>query len=297
MVDLFSRFSIDSLLSLVLALIMFGIGSSLTHKDYNNLIQHPKALVLGLVLQMLFLPVIALLLLPLTPLAVVFQAGLFVLMLCPGGTTSNFISYLVKGDVALSISLTSMNSFIILVSIPVFTQVGLPFFGEGTGSVSIGFADTAKDVFLVIILPAIAGLVFNHRYASFSAALQNPLKYINITLLALVFGIKFFADEQSGGSGLTTDEILLIFPYALGIHILALVFSYFIARRFTLSIPQAITIGIEVGLQNTTLALLVTGSMIGNNDMTKPVLVYAMFSFFTTALFAFSVRYMNRSYN
>ena len=297
MVDLFSRFSIDSLLSLVLALIMFGIGSSLTHKDYHNLIQHPKALVLGLVLQMLFLPVIALLLLPLTPLAVVFQAGLFVLMLCPGGTTSNFISYLVKGDVALSISLTSMNSFIILVSIPVFTQVGLPFFGEGTGSVSIGFADTAKDVFLVIILPAIAGLVFNHRYASFSAALQNPLKYINITLLALVFGIKFFADEQSGGSGLTTDEILLIFPYALGIHILALVFSYFIARRFTLSIPQAITIGIEVGLQNTTLALLVTGSRIGNNDMTKPVLVYAMFSFFTTALFAFSVRYMNRSYN
>ncbi|NRB65317.1 MAG: bile acid:sodium symporter family protein, partial [Saprospiraceae bacterium] len=145
MVDLFSRFSIDSLLSLVLALIMFGIGSSLTHKDYHNLIQHPKALVLGLVLQMLFLPVISLLLLPLTPLAVVFQAGLFVLMLCPGGTTSNFISYLVKGDVALSISLTSMNSFIILVSIPVFTQVGLPFFGEGTGSVSIGFADTAKD--------------------------------------------------------------------------------------------------------------------------------------------------------
>ncbi|NRB65503.1 MAG: bile acid:sodium symporter, partial [Saprospiraceae bacterium] len=163
--------------------------------------------------------------------------------------------------------------------------------------VSFGFADTAKDVFLVIILPAIAGLAFNHRYASFSATLQTPLKYINITLLALVFGIKFFADEQSGGSGLTTDEILLIFPYALGIHMLALVFSYFIARRFTLSIPQAITIGIEVGLQNTTLALLVTGSMIGNNDMTKPVLVYAMFSFFTTALFAFSVRYMNRSHN
>jgi len=283
---------IDILLSLVLGLIMFGIGSSLTISDYKQIIQHPKAVLIGLGLQMCFLPLMGLGLLPLTGLPPEFQAGLFILLLCPGGTTSNFISYLVKGDVALSISLTSVNSFLILFSIPFFTSVGLPVFMEGQSQVSLGFLSTLREVFLVILVPAALGLAFHHQFPNLSEKLESPLKYINVVLLGIVFAIKFFADEQSGGSGLTREDILMILPIAFGMHLVALILPFYIGRWANLPFHQNITIGIEVGLQNTTLALLVTDSMIGNNAMTKPVLVFALFSFFTTTAFAFIARWL-----
>lgn len=283
---------IDILLSLVLGLIMFGIGSSLTVSDYRKIFLHPKAIVIGLSLQLLFLPLLGLVVLPLTNLTPYFQAGLFILLLCPGGTTSNFISYLVKGDVALSISLTSINSFLILFSIPFFTSVGLPVFMEEQTAVNLGFWATLQEVFLVILVPAALGLIFHHRFPILSEKIESPLKYINVVLLGVVFAIKFFADEQSGGSGLTRHDILLIFPIAFGMHLVALILPFLVGRWVHLPFNQRVTIGIEVGLQNTTLALLVTGSMIGNNDMTKPVLVFALFSFFTTTAFAFIARWL-----
>lgn len=288
---------IDLLISVVLALIMFAIGSSLTVGDYRNIFRSPKALTLGLVLQMLFLPLLAIAILPLSDLDPSFQAGLFVLTLCPGGTTSNFISYLVKADVALSISLTSINSFIILFSIPFFTSQGLPLFLDQSASVTLSFWDTMQEVFLVILLPAAIGLWFNARFPLTSQKLQTPLKYTNIALLALVFGIKFFAGEQSGGSGLTGEEILTILPMALLIHGIALLVPFGLGQALRLRADRSVTIGIEVGLQNTTLALLVTGSIIGSNAMMKPVLVYALFSFFTTTAFAFLARRWSKRRN
>jgi bile acid:Na+ symporter, BASS family len=286
---------IDILLSLVLGLIMFGIGSSLTVSDYRQIFQRPKAVLIGLVLQMVFLPLLGLALLPLTSLTSYYQAGLFILLLCPGGTTSNFISYLVKGDVALSISLTSINSFLILFSIPFFTSVGLPIFLEEQAAITLGFWTTLREVFLVILVPAALGLLFHHRFPVLSEKIESPLKYINVVLLGIVFAIKFFADEQSGGSGLTRDDILLIFPIAFAMHLVALILPFLVGRWANLPFNQNVTIGIEVGLQNTTLALLVTGTMIGNNDMTKPVLVFALFSFFTTTAFAFIARWLTAS--
>lgn len=280
----------DYLISLVLALIMFGIGSSLQLKDYKNIFQHPRALFTGLVLQMLFLPLMGMGVLQFSSLDAYTKAGLFILTLCPGGTTSNFISYIVKADVALSISLTSINSLIILFSIPFFISVGLPVFLDGSTEVSLSFFDTMGEVFLVILLPAAIGLWFNRRFPTLSQKLQDPLKYINIVLLGIVFTIKFFAGESAGGSGLTMDDIWRMLPMALAIHVIALVVSFGVSQLLRLQPARSITIGIEVGLQNTTLALLVTGTIIGSNAMMKPVLVYALFSFFTTTAFAFIAR-------
>jgi len=280
----------DYLISVVLALIMFGIGSSLQLKDYKNIFEHPRALFTGLILQMLFLPLMGMLVLQLSSLGSYAKAGLFILTLCPGGTTSNFISYIVKADVALSISLTSINSLIILFSIPFFISVGLPVFLDGDMAVSLSFFDTMGEVFLVILLPAAIGLWFNRRFPRLSQKLQNPLKYINIVLLGVVFTIKFFAGESDGGSGLTMDDIWRMLPMALTIHIIALAVSFGVSQLLKLHLSRSITIGIEVGLQNTTLALMVTGTIIGSNAMMKPVLVYALFSFFTTTAFALLMR-------
>lgn len=282
----------DYLISLVLALIMFGIGSSLTPKDYKNIFRSPRALFTGLILQMVFLPLMGIGVLQLSDLNDYFRAGLFILTLCPGGTTSNFISYIVKADVALSISLTSINSLIILFSIPFFISIGLPLFLKSDADVQLSFFDTMGEVFLVILLPAALGLLFNQRFPRLSKKLQEPLKYINIILLAIVFMIKYFAGEQSGGSGLTMSEIWKLLPMAFLIHVLALFIAFSVSILLRLKPERSVTIGIEVGLQNTTLALLITGTIIGNNAMVKPVLVYALFSFFTTTAFGLIAKRM-----
>lgn len=277
---------IDILISGSLALIMFGIGASLKPHDFRNVFLYPKALVLGLVLQMFFLPLFVWAITLCTDLNPFFKAGLFIVALCPGGTTSNFISYIVKAEVALSISLTTVNSILILFTIPFFTGIGLDYYLENNQAISLPVGETVLQVFLITLLPAILGLLFNHFFTKFSTSIQQPLKYINVLLLGLVFSIKFFAGESQGGSGITTEEIIAILPAALAVNLGSMLISYALARLIQLDNRQAVTIGIEVGLQNTTLALLVTGTLLANNEMTKPALVFAMFSFFTTLAFA-----------
>lgn len=277
---------IDLLISFVLALIMFGIGASLKTSDFKNIFSQPKALLLGLGLQMLFLPLYALMIANFSDLSPALKVGLFIIAICPGGTTSNFISYLVNADVALSISLTCINSVLILITIPTLSNFAINYFLGTSEHYEVSVTSTFVQVFLIVLLPAILGVLFNQRFPILAMRLKQPLKYINIVLLALVFGIKFFAGESQGGSGLNQSETFALLPPTLILHIGALVISYFVALYFIKNNFQATTIGIEVGLQNTTLALLVTGTIIGNNEMTKPALVYAIFSFFTTLLFA-----------
>lgn len=277
---------IDILISGSLALIMFGIGASLKPEDFRNVFYYPKALLLGLFLQMLFLPLFVWIITLYTDLNPFLKAGLFIVALCPGGTTSNFISYIVKAEVALSISMTTINSILILFTIPFFTTIGLNYYLENSQAFSLSVGQTISQVFLITLLPAILGVLFNRTFTKLSVRIQEPLKYINILLLGLVFGIKFFAGESQGGSGITTAEIKAILPAALLVNIGSMLISYAVARLIQLNNRQAVTVGIEVGLQNTTLALLVTGTLLANNEMTKPALVFALFSFFTTFIFA-----------
>lgn len=278
--------TIDFLISSVLALIMFGIGSSIKLDDFKELFIRKRLLTVGLTLQMLFLPIFALSISYFSDIAPEFKVGLFIVAICPGGTTSNFISYIVKADVALSIALTCINSVIILVSIPVLCQFAISTFIGDTGLVDISILSTFYRVLLILFIPAILGIIFNEKFEDISKKIQTPLKYINTVLLATVFAIKFFGGSESGGSGIKQEEIIQLLPYCLLLHFGSMLLSYFTSLKLNISNYRATTIGIEVGLQNTALALLVTGTLIGNNEMTKPALVYAIFSFFTTLIFA-----------
>lgn len=277
---------IDLLIGIVLGLIMFGIGASLRIKDFRSMFVDARAFWLGITLQMILLPLIAWGIAHTSGLPPVWQVGLFIIAICPGGTTSNFISYLVRADAALSIALTTVNSVLILLTIPLLSNWAIGHFMEGAPDTSISLQSTFINVVTILLLPAILGIAFNERFRGLARRLQQPVKIINTLLLAAVFGIKFFAAKEAGGSGITSAEIQQILPAALALHCITLLLSYILALFARFPRLQATTIGIEVGLQNTTLALLVTGTLIGNNDMTKPALVFAIFSFFTTLLFA-----------
>lgn len=278
---------IDYLLSAVLMLITFAIGSSLRFANFENIFKKSKPLYLGLFLQMVFLPICAFIIAELVNLPPAEKVGLIIVAICPGGTTSNFISYLIKADTALAVALTAINSLLILLSIPLLSNWAVAIFMGSHTEVSLPILNMVWEVAKIIIIPALLGLFFNRFFPNISLKIRFPLKVINTILLGIVFFIKFFGDKQSGGSGISVNEIIRLLPATLLMHLSAMILSYFIAlKTFKLSGVQATTISIEVGLQNTALAILVAGTLIGNTDMTKPALVYAIFSFFTTFIFA-----------
>ena len=151
---------IDVLISLVLALIMFTIGSSLKPGQFVDIAKRPTAVALGLSLQMLFLPLLAFALVNMTHLPVEYKIGLMILSFCPGGTTANFVNYLVRADVPLSIYLTSINSFLILVTVPFFTYLTVNHFTGSGDHFQLPIGSTVTKVLLIILLPVGLGMWF-----------------------------------------------------------------------------------------------------------------------------------------
>lgn len=279
--------TIDFLISLVIALIMFGIGLSLNFKDFKAIIKAPKPVFLGLSLQMILLPILAFLIAIFAPINAEWKVGLFILAICPGGTMSNFISYIVKADVPLSLTLTSINSFIIILTVPLLSSFALHYFINDYSEHNFSMLFVFFQILVLIILPSFLGILVNYFLSDFATKIQQTLKIINSILLAVVFGIKFFANKTNGGSGISLNDLIIIVPYVAIFHLAALLFSYFGAKKLQINNQQATTIAIESGLQNTTLALLITGTFLANNEMTKPILVFAIFTFFSTLIFAY----------
>ena len=196
---------IDYLLSAVLMLITFAIGSSLRFADFENIFKKSKPLYLGLFLQMVFLPICAFIIAELTNLTPEEKVGLIIVAICPGGTTSNFISYLIKADTALAVALTAINSLLILLTIPLLSNWAVAVFMGGHTEVSLPILNMVWEVAKIIIIPALLGLFFNRFFPNISLKIRFPLKVINTILLGIVFFIKFFGDKQSGGSGISVD--------------------------------------------------------------------------------------------
>jgi BASS family bile acid:Na+ symporter len=239
---------------------------------------------MGLGLQMVFLPLAAFGIAALAPISPEFKVGIVIVSICPGGATSNFISYLIKSDVALSVVLTSINSVLILFSIPIISALAIDTFAPGAFIGTISIAGTFWKVLVILIVPIIIGAWVRYFFWKNIFRIERPLRYLNCVLLALVFITKAFSPGNNGDEGISSVEIMQLLPYCLALHLWGMLFSYWFARRIS-SRQSAITIGMEVGLQNTGLAMLVAGTFIGSSEMTKPALVFALFTFFTTLLF------------
>ncbi|MCX6248010.1 MAG: bile acid:sodium symporter family protein [Bacteroidetes bacterium] len=286
---------IDIIISCVLAFIMFGIGLSLTPQNFRDIAIHPKSIIIGLSAQMIALPLIAFLIANISNLPIPYKIGLILLASCPGGTTAGFITYLFKGNVALAITLTAINSILTLVSIPFITNLALQYYyGKGT-IIHLPFFETVVQIFVVTIVPAALGVIYKYFNPATAVKLQKPLKYILIIALAVVFIVKIFASQKSGGTGITWDEFREILPWALGLNIACALAGYLTGAITKLGSRNSYTISIEAAVHNTTLAFLIAGALLQNQDMVKPSLVYSMFSFWTALLFSLAVKKINKS--
>lgn len=291
----FSYSFIDILLSGILALIMFGVGLSLTPGNFKNLFLFPKTLIVGLTSQILVLPVIAFIVSYFSNMALPFKVGLIILACCPGGTTSGVITYFFKGNVALSITFTAINSLITLFSIPLFVNLSLLFYYGQSTVIHLSYLHTIIQIFSIAIIPAGIGVLIRTYRPAFALKAQRSIKFLLIVALAIIFTIYFFAGKESGGTGITLNEIFNILPYALILNVLCMTWGFFIGTLTKLGTKNSYTIGIEASVHNTTLAFLVAGTLLHNQEMVKPSLIYAMFSFWTAVIYSFIIKKINKT--
>lgn len=274
---------INLLLNLVLALIMFGLGMGLRKVDFKQLLEQPRTLAVGLFTQMVLLPIFAIFLLQFFDISPAFKIGILLLSVCPGGVTSNLVSYFAKGNVALSVSLTVSNAVITLFTIPVLVHFFLDLFYNTPGtSIDLPFFDTVFSIFVVTILPAALGMLVRFHFGRKIMEVQKIVNVLLPVLLVSVFAIKFLGSKSDGGTAISIAEIKDLTPILIALNVGAFILGHAVAAIFGMSFRNATTIAIEIGLHNTALVLLVASEFLGNSDMEKPALVYALYSFFIT---------------
>lgn len=282
--------NIDFLIDLVLAFITMSLGLNLRRKDFQKLFYNPKSLTIGLLAQMLFLPLIAFLMMSFSDFTPETKVGFIIISLCPGGVTSNLVSFLLKGNIALSISLTVINGLLCMFTIPLLTNWSLSYFIGNEADISLPVLSTIKHIALVTVLPATIGVFIRGRLPELAVRIIPILKYLLPALLLVIFTVKIFAPADKGGILLSRQEIIDQGYWVLLLNFSSMILGYILGMFFKIDFKNKITIIVEVGLQNTALALLIAGNILKNTEMQKPAMVYAIFTFISTFIFGWLIK-------
>jgi BASS family bile acid:Na+ symporter len=263
-------------LPIALAIIMFGLGLGLTVDDFRRVGRHPKAVAVALACQLVLLPAVCFGLVLLFDLPPFLGIGMLLLAASPGGTTANLFSHLFRGDVALNISLTAINSIIAIGTLPLITNLAIDYFDKSE-SVSMPLAEVVK-VFVLILVPTGLGMLVKARTQSFAAAMDKPVRIASAIILAvLVIGI-LVGEKDRVGEYLADVGIVAALFCAI-----SLVVGYVVPRAFGVVEGQAIASSFEIGVHNGTLAIFVAENILEVNEIAVPAAVYSLLMFFLAA--------------
>lgn len=265
-------------LPLALAFIMVGMGLSLTPEDFKRIVKYPKAVVLGLICQLVLLPVVGFMLVKGFDLTGGLAVGVMIIAACPGGATSNLICHLAKGDTALSISLTAVTSLITVVTIPLIVNYSIVYFGE-EGAVLLPLGRTIAQIFAITLIPVIIGMYINRKRPNFSARADRPVRIISAFFLAAIILAAILKERANLVTYFRLTGLAM-----LALNLIMLVLGYLIARFFLLPAGQRISISIETGIQNGTLGIFVAATLLKNSTMAVPSAIYSLIMFVTAAL-------------
>lgn len=272
------------ILPLALFLIMFGMGLSLRPADFKNVLASPKAMGIGLIGQMLLLPLVAFFIALAFKLPPEIAVGLMIIALAPGGATSNMFTYLSKGDVSLSISLTAVVSLTAPFSIPIITALSMTYFMGNATEFSLPIVKTIIQLLVITVIPVALGMLVLARWSQTAAKIEHVLKWFSVVFLFFIIALIVLKNA---------DNMMNFFMQAglatLVLNIAVLILGVYLAKWAKLSEAQSTSIGFEVGIQNGTLALVVAGTLIGNSTMMIPAVTYSLLMFITGAAFAMLV--------
>lgn len=272
----------DYLLPLSLFIIMLGMGMSLVINDFKQVAKFPKAVILGLIGQILVLPVLAFILVKLLNVTPVIAVGVMLVAVCPGGSSSNLISHLAKGDTALSISLTAISSLITVFTIPLIVGFSMAHFMSADQVIELPVGKTILTLIVITLLPVTLGMLIKAKYSAFASRQETKVNIFSGLFLAfLVFAIIYQQPHVVIQGFYSTGLVVL------SLNIFSMLAGYLMAHIFKLNIKQKITIGIEVGIQNSTLAILIATTILHQAEIAIPAAIYALIMFMTGAVIAF----------
>jgi BASS family bile acid:Na+ symporter len=274
----------EIVLPLVLFVVMLGMGLTLTLDDFRRVGVFPKALLIGIFCQMVLLPLIGLGVVSMISLTPALAVGLLVLAFSPGGVTSNMFSYLSRGDLALSITLTAVVSLVTPLTIPLLTNLAMDDLMGETAHISLPIVKTVIVLIAITIVPVILGMVINAKQPEFAKRSEKVVKIVSIVSLFVIIGA-LVAKEWSN----LPDWFAQVGVACLLLNLTGMGVGYVAGVLGKLERPQSITIGLEVGIQNGTTALFVTSTLLENAEMSISPAIYSLIMFATAPLYGYLV--------
>jgi len=276
---------IDVFLPLALAFIMFALGLGLTGNDFLRVVKQPRDFFVGAFSQIILLPIIAFILVKIWPIAPELAIGVMIIAAAPGGVTSNLLTSYAKGDVALSISLTAIISIFCVITIPFIVLMSVKLLTESNITQNISLISMARNMFLIVTVPVILGVLFRRFATAMSLSFEPIAKKISTVLFVLVLLGAIAAERENIVSYFAQAGLI-----TLVLNVVMMVVAYFIAQSFASGPKQKKCITIECGLQNGTLAIFVATSIFGGGMYVIPAATYSLIMFVTSLIFLYLIK-------
>ena len=266
-------------LPLSLFLIMLGMGMSLVASDFKRVLLYPKAVALGLLSQMVLLPLVGFGLAIAFGLSPLLAVGLMLIAACPGGVTSNLIAHVSRADTALSITLTAINSFLAVVTLPLIMAFSIEHFMGQSQSVQLPVLKTIGQVVAITVFPVSIGMAIRHKALEFAQRMERASRIASTVVFVLILVGIIAANIQ-----VIKDHFLALSGVTLALNLITMGLGFGLAKLGKLARPQQLTIAIESGIQNGTLAIVVATTILKNGEIALPGGVYSLVMFVTGGL-------------
>ena len=279
------NFVTDVILPLALAFIMFTLGLGLSVSDFTNVFRKPKNFLIGLISQLIFLPIVGLTLVIIWPLPIEIAIGVMLIAAAPGGVTSNILTFFAKGDVALSVSLTAVMSLLSAVSVPIVLAISIGLIGDSSLPDSISLTGIALSMFLIVTLPVLLGMGVRSFLNSLTLKIEKSARFISTLLFVLVLVGAILAERENVVSYFAQTGLVV-----LTLNILMMLIAFYWSGFFGMGIAQKKAIAIECGLQNGTLAIFVGTSLFGGGLYIIPAATYSLVMYLTSLIFIYFIK-------
>ncbi|MFN2300260.1 MAG: bile acid:sodium symporter family protein [Gammaproteobacteria bacterium] len=263
-------------LPLSLAFIMFAMGLTLVPDNFRRVALQPKAFAVGAASQVLVLPLVAFVLVLLWPVEPALAVGVMILAACPGGVTSNLLTHLVRGDTALSISLTAVISLLSVVTIPLIVNFALYWFTDDAG-VELPVARSIIGIFLITTVPVVLGMLVRAWRSEWTQRVEPRFRQAaTVLFMVIVLGAILSQLEN------LVQYAAVVAPLMLVLNLLMMAVGWYAAKLFRLGEYQGKAISLECGLQNGTMAIFVAATLLENETMMMPGAIYGLLMFVTS---------------
>ena len=273
---------------IALALIMLGLGLGLTFSDFTRILKDPKVFFVGIVSQILLLPVVAYTLITLINVPIEIALGVMIIASAPGGVTSNVMTKFANGDVALSISLTAICSLISIISVPIIIFNSALYLGISNLTENITVTSIAIKMAIIVTIPVLIGMVIRNFAEDFIFKNLKLIEKLTGILFLMVFTAIWIEERGNIANYIKQAGTIVIL-----LNVSMMFIAYIIAKFFTSNIQQRKTIALECGLQNGTLAVFVATQLFSDISYIVPTAAYALIMYITAFIFIFIVRKFN----